>query len=124
MEYELSPEQEVELRSSVNAIGGDSDSIRFEDYCYNGIVFLNKYSSIFADSKKLSSFTLQGIESSFIFHLSIALADVNIEVISYEFDGIVTSKPIPDKYINYAREKSGFTTGQVLVKGFDKSLED
>lgn len=124
MEYELSPEQEVELRSSVNAIGGDSDSIRFEDYCYNGIVFLNKYSSIFADSKKLSSFILQGIESSFIFHLSIALADVNIEVISYEFDGIVTSKPIPEKYINYAREKSGFTTGQVLVKDFTKSLED
>ena len=124
MEYELSPEQEVELRSSVNMIGGDSDSIKFEDYCYNGIVFLNKYSSIFADPKKLSSFILQGIESSFIFHLSIALSYTDIEVISYEFDGIVTSKPIPEKYINYAREKSGFTTGQVLVKGFTKSLED
>lgn len=124
MEYELSPEQEVELRSSVNMIVGDSDSIKFEDYCYNGIVFLNKYSSIFADPKKLSSFILQGIESSFIFHLSIALADVGIEIVSYEFDGIVTSKPIPEKYINYAREKSGFTTGQVLVKDFTKSLED
>lgn len=124
MEYELTAEQEVDFKYSLIEMGADPSKYDPNDYCYNGIIFLSKYSDIFADSKRLSSFILQGIESSFIFRLSIALVDVGIEVISYEFDGIVTSKPIPEKYINYAREKSGFTTGQVLVKGFDKSLED
>ena len=124
MEYELTAEQEVDFKYSLIEMGADPSKYDPNDYCYNGIIFLNKYSDIFADSKRLSSFILQGIESSFIFRLSIALVDVGIEVISYEFDGIVTSKPIPEKYLNYAREKSGFTTGQVLVKDFTKSLED
>lgn len=126
IEYELTAEQEVDFNRAILAMDADISKYDPNDYCYNGVVFLSKYSDIFLDSKKLSSFILQGIESSFIFHLGIALNDRNagIEVISYEFDGIVTSKPIPEKYINYAREKSGFTTGQVLVKGFDKSLED
>lgn len=124
MEYELTAEQEVDFKYSLIEMGSDFSKYDPDDYCYNGIIFLNKYSDIFADSKRLSSFILQGIESSFIFHLGITLKDGGIEVISYEFDGIVTSKPIPEKYVNYAREKSGFTTGQVLVKGFDKSLED
>ena len=124
MEYELTAEQEVDFKQSLIAMDADTSKYDTNDYCYNGILFLSKYSDIFADPKRLSSYVLQGIESSFIFHLGIILIDEGIDVVSYEFDGIVTSKPIPEKYINYAREKSGFTTGQVLVKDFTKSLEE
>lgn len=122
LKQELSVEQEIELLESSRVVAKSEDIVASE-WCYNGVVFLKKDSEIFSDPKKLSAFILQGRESSFIYYIMIFDSSM-IGTLSYEFDGIVTSKPIPEKYINYAREKSGFTTGQVLVKGFDKSLED
>ena len=68
------------------------------------------------DTKRMSAFFLQGLESRFIYELSFLLP--KSYVISYEYDGIVTNKPIKPLVIQEARNRSGFLEGDVIVKEF------
>ena len=111
----LTTEQKLDLYSSMSFISPETE-INHEDYCFNGIVYLNCNSDFFQDVRKVSAFMLQGIESAFIFYIMIAPgARGLLNPVSYEFDGIVVEFDIDDDYVEYAKMKSGFRNA-ILIK--------
>lgn len=84
-----------------------------DDYFFNGINFVRK--DYIRTKKQLSSYFLQGLESSFILNLIKLVPDL---IISYEFDGVVVNKDIPKYVVKEARLNSGFKLGEVIVKDF------
>ena len=111
-DYKLSPYSESILIRLENTYDLSIDGSR---YIYNGLMFIDKRDKLFDSKKRLSAFLLQGIEASFILTLSMA---VRKDTLSYEFDGLVTNKPIAEELIEEARRVSGFKYGTVIVKSF------
>lgn len=113
LSYEMSLEQQLDFNSTIITL--NLAYLDYKDYISNGCVFVPKDHYIFSDIKKLSAFFLQGIESSFIFNLVTIIPNITI---SYEFDGLVTNKEIDTRFLEVARNKSGFLNGTVIVKPF------
>lgn len=114
LELQLTPSAKMILRQSMDVLLDTTP--KDYNYLYNGVNFIPKDHPYFRNSKKLSSFLLQGIESSFIFHLLSANPDV---CLSYEFDGLVVNKEIEEDLVEEARRISGFTSAKLIVKDFD-----
>jgi hypothetical protein len=70
------------------------------------------------DKKKLSAFILQGLESSFIHHLTLLSEDYGFRVISNEHDGLVTIGTISSEAIQKAKKESGFKLASLELKDF------
>jgi hypothetical protein len=74
---------------------------------------------------RLSAHIIQGIESSFIFHVTNLTTDIdNNTVVSNDFDGICCTGAISDKVIELAREKSGFYNAEFLLKPIDEEFDE
>lgn len=59
--------------------------------------------------KRLTAYYLQGGESEFIYRLMRECMDSGIQVVAYEYDGIVTDKPIPDSIVAKVNQDMGVT---------------
>lgn len=88
------------------------------DWYDNGVVMI--HSQDLTRYKEISSFLLQGMESSFICKLIEGqyhrIIGNDYGVISYEFDGIVTLGPVTEESISKARVLSGFKYAQLEIK--------
>ena len=67
---------------------------------------------------KLSAFFLQGLECKFIYNLILASKESTFQVLSYEFDGLITKGKIPQEVIEQARIDSGFNNVTLEIKDF------
>jgi hypothetical protein len=74
---------------------------------------------------KISAHIIQGIESSFIYHVTKLTTDIDDNVIvSNDFDGFCCTKEISEKVIQLAREKSGFNDAQFVLKPIDDEFDE
>ena len=89
-----------------------------DEWCFNGVIFLNKSSRIFQEPAKLSAYFLQGTESAFIYQVMTDSRSKQLKPLSYEFDGLVVQNEIPSEVIVEARKKSKFLNASVKVKSF------
>lgn len=81
---------------------------------YNGITFIPKDNLRIRNSKFISAYFLQGIESLFVFNL---VNQYPGSVISYEYDGLLSNIKIEDKKIQIAKLISGFENAELIIKG-------
>lgn len=73
---------------------------------------------------KVTAFLLQGKEQEFILEVMNLLDKHNIDILSYEFDGLVTEGVIPQELLNLARIRTNFKRANLISKDFcDESLE-
>lgn len=73
---------------------------------------------------KVTAFLLQGKEQEFILEVMFLLDQRNIDILSYEFDGLVVQGEIPQDILDLARTKINFKRADLVTKNFcDESLE-
>lgn len=73
---------------------------------------------------KVTAFLLQGKEQEFILEVMNLLDQRGIDILSYEFDGLVVEGKIPQDLLNLAKTKTNFKRADLVSKEFcDESLE-
>ncbi len=68
--------------------------------------------------RKVSAFILQGVEASFIHHLTNLSSQFGFEVLSNQFDGLVVLGEIPEQAMELAKAASGLNHAYLEEKGF------
>ncbi|MGV0103991.1 hypothetical protein NSTCB13_02637 [Nostoc sp. DSM 114160] len=76
--------------------------------------FINKNELL----RKVSAFILQGVEASYIHHLTCLSSQFGFEVLSNQFDGLVVLGEIPVEAMQLAKAASGLTHAHLEEKGF------
>ena len=73
----------------------------------------------------VKSLCKKGTECSFIHNVTKLTTDIDGNtVVSNDFDGICCTKEISEEVLNLAREKSGFTNAEFIIKPIDEEYED
>lgn len=73
---------------------------------------------------KVTAFLLQGKEQEFILEVMNLLDNQGIDILGYEFDGLIVERGIPQELLDMARTKTNFKRANLISKNFcDESLE-
>ena len=73
---------------------------------------------------KVTAFLLQGKEQEFILEVMNLLDNQGIDILGYEFDGLIVEGVISQELLDLARIKTNFKRANLISKDFcDRSLE-
>lgn len=86
---------------------------------YNGLVYVSNSFLNYNKSSWLSAFILQGKESEIIYDI---VKELPHKIISYEFDGLISSKKLEQEVIDRVLNKHGIPNLKLIQKPFQSSL--